>query len=97
MIKRIDLDILNNNISMKKKNNMKQLLVVMLALSMLGCQEPTVDINSTKHVLSYGHNPLQEITIEDCQYLYGEWGNTTVLTHKGNCNNPIHQHNGGNH
>ena len=76
---------------------MKQLLVVMLALSMLGCQEPTIDINSTKHVIRYGSNPLKEITIEGCQYLYGEWGNATVLTHKGNCNNPIHIHNGGSH
>ena len=76
---------------------MKNLILLALLIGMMGCQEPTVDMNSTKHVLSYGHNPLQEITIEDCQYLYGEWGNATVLTHKGNCNNPIHQHNGGNH
>lgn len=75
---------------------MKQVLVVVLALSMFGCQEPTVDRNLTKHVLTYGQNPLQEISIEGCQYLYGEWGNATVLVHKGNCNNPIHQHNGGN-
>ena len=76
---------------------MKKVLVVVLALSMFGCQEPTVNRNSTEHVVSYDHNPLKEITIEGCQYLYGEWGNATVLTHKGNCNNPIHQHNGGSH
>jgi len=74
---------------------MKNLILLALLIGMMGCQEPTVDMNSTKHVLSYGRNPLQEITIEGCQYLYGEWGNATVLTHKGNCNNPIHQHNGG--
>lgn len=24
---------------------------------------------------------------------YGNWGNATIITHKGNCNNPIHKHN----
>ena len=75
----------------------KKLLIIALAILMMGCEETTVDRKSTEHVVSYINNPLQEITIEGCQYLYGEWGNATVLTHKGNCNNPIHQHNGGNH
>jgi hypothetical protein len=33
---------------------------------------------------------LKEINIDGCQYLYGDWGNATVLTHKGNCNNKLH-------
>jgi hypothetical protein len=33
---------------------------------------------------------LKEINIDGCQYLYGDWGNSTVLTHKGNCNNKCH-------
>lgn len=42
-------------------------------------------------------HPLQIIELNGCQYFYGPWGNATVLTHKGDCNNPIHIHNGGNH
>ena len=38
---------------------------------------------------------FQEITIEGCQYIYVDEnpGNFRLysITHKGNCNNPIHQ------
>jgi hypothetical protein len=33
---------------------------------------------------------LNVVVIDSCEYLYGPWGNATVLTHKGNCQNPIH-------
>jgi hypothetical protein len=36
------------------------------------------------------------IKIEECEYWYGTGGNIVVLTHKGNCNNPIHIYNGEN-
>lgn len=35
--------------------------------------------------------PLTVVMIDDCEYLYGPWGNASVLTHKGNCNNPVHK------
>ena len=28
---------------------------------------------------------MEILTIDSCEYLYGGWGNATVLTHKGNC------------
>ncbi len=34
---------------------------------------------------SYAGYDLRLIEIDSCQYLFGEWGNATVLTHKGNC------------
>lgn len=34
--------------------------------------------------------PLNVVLIDSCEYLYGPWGNGTVLCHKGNCKNPIH-------
>ena len=67
----------------------KTLLLIAIGLS--SCSEPSVDSTKTTHVIRYGQNPLEEIIIEDCQYLYGDWANATVLTHKGNCNNPIHK------
>lgn len=30
-------------------------------------------------------NTLQLIEIDSCEYLYGNWGSSTVLAHKGNC------------
>jgi hypothetical protein len=36
---------------------------------------------------------LEIVIIDNCEYLYGAWGNATVLTHKGNCKNLIHKYN----
>jgi len=43
----------------------------------------------TEHQIncSYGHRTVEVITIDSCEYIYGPWGNATVLTHKGNCKN----------
>jgi hypothetical protein len=75
---------------------MSRILFIAICVSMIGCAEPNVEQTATKHAIA-GHAALDEVTIEGCQYLLGNWGNATVLTHKGNCNNPIHIHNGGNH
>jgi hypothetical protein len=71
-----------------------KLLLLALTIGMMGCDVPNVEQKTTQHAIA-GHASLDEVTIEGCQYLLGNWGNATVLTHKGNCNNPIHQHNGG--
>lgn len=34
--------------------------------------------------------PLTVVMIDSCEYLYGPWGNASVLTHKGNCKNKEH-------
>lgn len=33
---------------------------------------------------------LNIVLIDSCEYIYGPWGNATVLTHKGNCINKVH-------
>ena len=30
-------------------------------------------------------NEIKIVEIDSCEYLWGDWGNATVLTHKGNC------------
>ena len=35
--------------------------------------------------------PIEIVEIDNCQYIFGDWGYATILTHKGNCNNPIHK------
>ena len=30
-------------------------------------------------------NTIKIVEVDSCEYLYGDWGNATVLTHKGNC------------
>lgn len=37
-------------------------------------------------------NRVQTVTIDGCEYLEASGGHWYALTHKGNCQNPIHQH-----
>jgi hypothetical protein len=71
-------------------------LMVVLGLAMLSgmtsCKEPNVSKTKTTYQIDHEVNPLEIVVIDSCEYLYGPWGNETVLTHKGNCKNPIHKH-----
>lgn len=70
---------------------MKKLLPTLaLLLCLTGC-----DVGPAPASL-YPHEPHRDtIVIEGCEYLECKGGNHTTstysLTHKGNCNNPIHQ------
>lgn len=65
------------------------LIIIIFGLS--SCHEPNVKTERTEYVIRADHNPLTIVTVDGCEYLFGDWGNATVLTHKGNCNNPIHK------
>jgi len=67
---------------------MKQLVIFSL-LVMFGCASNNDQTKHTEHQIdwSYGHRTVEVITIDSCEYIYGPWGNATVLTHKGNCKN----------
>lgn len=74
---------------------MKKLLIATLLIGMMsGCDDRNVKTTNTKYVVVSGYNSMKLIVIDSCQYLFGDWGTATVLTHKGNCSNPIHK--GGN-
>ncbi len=71
---------------------MKKLLFSLLAISLVGCDfAPNVESKETN--FNYGNgNTLKVFTIDSCEYLgnmYG--GGNDILTHKGNCKNPIHK------
>lgn len=74
---------------------MKTFILLVCTIMLIGCGKPNVDIKRTDIIVRKGVNPLNIIEIDGCQYFYGDWGNATVLTHKGNCNNPIHTYKGG--
>ena len=70
-------------------------LLTFLSLAMMsglfGCTpEPNVEKKKTTYQINNELNPIEVVTIDSCEYLYGPWGNATVLTHKGNCKNQIH-------
>lgn len=60
------------------------ILIIFLVLT--GCESSNVEIKSTKYQIKQ-HSSLELVTVDGCEYLYGDWGNTRVLTHKGNCIN----------
>ena len=71
-------------------------LGVLLGLAMLSgmisCNTPDSNVSKTKTTFQIDNeiNPVEVVVIDSCEYFYGPWGNATVLTHKGNCKNPIH-------
>jgi hypothetical protein len=66
---------------------MKNLIKIsLIILTLNSCEKVNVQVKETKYKLNEENN-LKEVIIDSCQYLYGDWGQATVLTHKGNCKN----------
>ena len=65
-------------------------LVILGTLALFGCNESNVKTETTEIYVDGSRKSLKVVTIDSCQYFYGEWGSATVLTHKGNCNNSVH-------
>lgn len=60
------------------------ILIIFLVLT--GCESSNVETKSTEYRIN-NFGTLKLVTIDGCEYLYGSWGDATVLTHKGNCIN----------
>lgn len=61
-------------------------LVLICWVAIFSCIEPKNKSVKEKFEMDYEHH-LEVVVIDSCEYLYGPWGNATVLTHKGNCKN----------
>lgn len=72
---------------MKTLKAIISILAIAIALILIGCEARNVDTKQTHYVVESGYRPLKVVVIDGCEYLYGPWGNATVLTHKGNCPN----------
>ncbi len=66
---------------------MKQLVLILAVLALYSCTEANVVKEKTKYVVKDEYDPLEVVVMDSCEYLYGDWSNATVLTHKGNCKN----------
>jgi hypothetical protein len=67
-----------------------KILVILGTLALFGCNGSNVKTETTEIYVDGSRKSLKVVTIDSCQYFYGEWGSATVLTHKGNCNNSAH-------
>ena len=50
-----------------------------------GCHEVNTPRKDTGFVVKKDKDPLIIVEVDSCEYLLGDWGKQTVLTHKGNC------------
>lgn len=69
---------------------MKKLFFLTLTTFLFSSCENDYKKGTKSYSFSKYNVDLVEINIDGCQYLYGDWGYATVLTHKGNCNNKLH-------
>lgn len=83
-----------------EKTKVMKYIILLLVILFTSCVEPRVGYNpemgvvdTTKIVIpkqidvDFSVIPLSVVVIDSCEYLYGPWGNASVLTHKGNCKN----------
>ena len=66
---------------------MKKVILIFSLLALIGCSNRNVKSHDTEHYVFDYINPLEVIEVDGCEYLLGDWGYATVLTHKGNCKN----------
>lgn len=69
---------------------MKKLLIVLIIGMMSSCTEQTLVGTKTNIVLTAGDSQLEIVTIENCEYFKMRTDGFHIITHKGNCKNPIH-------
>lgn len=68
----------------------KLFVLTVISTLLYSCGDMNVEQKESETNLGYTSN-LKIIKIEECEYFFGDWGNATVLTHKGDCTNPIHK------
>ena len=76
---------------------MKKLILATLLIGMMGgCTPATVKTESKNYTIPTvdGAKPISTCKIDGCEYFTCETRGGVVITHKGNCSNPIHK--GGN-
>jgi hypothetical protein len=62
------------------------LAIIVFASIVTGCGTTNIESKSTQYTLK-AYQSLEIVTVDGCEYLYGDWGSATVLIHKGNCIN----------
>ena len=63
---------------------MRKLLIIPMVV-LLSCTKTNVRKEKTHYILKDDFGSIEILTIDSCEYIFGPWGNATVLTHKGNC------------
>jgi len=62
---------------------MKYILILFIPF-FYSCFKSVESTNTNFYIGEYCQ-PIKIVKIDSCEYLFGDWGNATILTHKGNC------------
>ena len=73
---------------------MKNLILLALLIGMMGCASQS---SSDQMFRDTTVDDPMIVTIDNCEYIQYHVREHDAITHKGNCKNPIHIHNGGSH
>ena len=65
----------------------KYIIILAATLALAGCEKNPEYKEGAKIVLQRPliNKDLEIVAIDGCEYLFGDWANATVLSHKGNC------------
>jgi hypothetical protein len=74
---------------------MRVILSLFLFLSIFSCQDGDREEERPSNVLDndsrFSNKNYQVYTLEGCEYIVVDFGNSKWGSHKGNCKNPIHK------
>ena len=73
---------------------MKRGILILALIGLVSCtEEETVEVKKETINSTIDAYAVKIVTIDSCQYLWVPKYKGAGLSHKGNCNNPIHKEN----
>jgi len=76
-------------VNMKTKTSIlaltKAFFILLVMCCFSSCSNSNVETKTTDIQVGSYSSKIKVVEIDSCEYLWGDWGNATVLTHKGNC------------
>lgn len=69
----------------KLSNLLKPAFLIGAVMCCFSCKKSNTPTTITNYKVGEYFNDIKIVEIDSCEYLWGDWGKATVLTHKGNC------------
>ena len=63
----------------------KAFFILLVMCCFPSCERSNTPATVTNYKVGGYFNVIKIVEIDSCEYLWGDWGNATVITHKGNC------------
>ncbi len=70
---------------------MKKIYSIILLITLVSCGEANVQSKNTGMTLDASMGSIELVVLDGCEYYFYSSNKRMCLTHKGNCNNPVHK------